>query len=171
MSLEANQPVGSGGVTQQDKNNAAITQGLVLAIGGIGVLNGLLSLSFSISTLALAGLLGMLSWGAMIGVIVVFFLWKDKGEFMHGHVRQALGLILISIAVGIVMAILGGIVGGTALLVTGRISAAVYLVSFLGLAINAAFGWCGYLGLQAAQKGEPIEYPVVGSFITNFGKK
>lgn len=171
MSMEANQPVGSGEVSQEHRQYAAITQGLILAMGALGLINGLLGLlPLGLGLIGLSGLLGTLGWLAMIGVVVVFFLWKDKGDFLYGHVRQALGLVLLSFAVAIVLGILSSFVG-VAAIVTGRLPTILVVTGLIGMAINAVFAYFGYNGLQAAQKGEPYLYPVVGEFIANFGKK
>lgn len=162
MGSEANQPVVSGEVSQEDKNYATIVQGLVLASG----------------LLSIIPILNMLSWVAVVGVIVLFFVWKDRSPFLSGHLRQALGLILISIAIGLVFAIIGGIVAAAAFGAAIRGNAAALgafgglgFFAIISLVLNLAVGVLGLMGLLAAQKGEAYEYPVVGKFITNFGQK
>lgn len=162
MGSEANQPVVTGEVSQEDKNYATIVQGLVLASG----------------LLSIIPVLGMLSWIAVVGVIVLYFVWKDRSAFLSGHLRQALGLILIAIAIGIVFAIIGGIMAAAAFGAAMRGNAAALaglgglgVFGIIQFVVNLAIAACGLMGLLAAQKGEAYEYPVVGKFITNFGQK
>lgn len=157
---EANQPVPSGAVTQDDKNNAAIVQGLVLATGVLGIIP----------------ILSTIGWLAAVGVIVLYFVWKDKSDFVKGHLRQALGLMLVWVAVGIVLMIVGMIIGAMVIGAMmrgsfGALAGLTTLMTVVGLVINLGIGALGLMGLLAAQKGEAYEYPVVGKFISNFGQK
>lgn len=183
--MEANQPIDAGEVSQQDRSNATIVQALILAMGAAGLLGGLLGILPGYGLLGLSSLLAVVNWGAAIAVIVLFFMWKDKGEFMYGHLRQALGLVLLSLVVSIALTIVGVIVGAIVgmfvvasapsamALATGvrAVTPVVLIVGLLGMAVNAVFAWFGYQGMQAAQKGQSYLYPYVGEFIANFGKK
>lgn len=162
MGMETNQPVVEG-VTQDEKNNASIIQGLVLGAGVLGFIP----------------FINFFGWLCSIAVIVLYFVWKDKGPFVGHHARQGMGLQLILVAVGIVLAIIGAIVAAAtfsslargSLGGIGAIGTVGMLFTVIGFAINIGSAVLGLLGLLAAQKGETYTYPVIGNFITNFGKK
>lgn len=138
---------------QQNRNLAMVVHGLV-ALTGLS------------SVLPILGYIGLL---ASIATVVLYFVWKSKGEFVTRHAKQAAGLQVVLFLVGLLLSVIvGGAVATTAM--AGGFGAALAIGGFLALV-----GWIiglialilGIMGLMSAQKGQPYTYPLIGRYIDN----
>jgi uncharacterized Tic20 family protein len=74
--------------------------------------------------------------------IVIWTTWKDKSKFIDDHGKEALNFQITMLLAYVIGFIFGPL---------------TYYVSFLLVwAVGAAFGW---MGAQAAQKGQVFRYP------------
>lgn len=98
---------------------------------------------------------GILSYLTLIGLILAFVLNKgeNKSDFSSFHLRQGLGLTVISFLSGILAFVLGLIpfLKGMSSLIYSVISIAVFIFIIMGLI--------------AAIKGEKKEVPFIGALI------
>lgn len=138
---------------QQNRNLAMVVHGLV-ALTGLS------------SVLPVLGYIGLL---AAVATVVLYFVWKSKGEFVARHAKQAAGLQALLFVIGLLLSVVvGGAVAATAM--AGGFGAALAIGGFLALV-----GWIiglialilGVMGLMSAQKGQPYTYPVIGRFVDN----
>lgn len=140
-------------VSQEDRNLAMVVHGLV-ALTGLA------------SVVPVFGAIGLL---AAIATVVLYFVWKTKGDFVARHAKQAAGFQVVLFVIGLILTILGGglMVGSAAMGSMGGMLAMGGLVALIGWVIGLAALALGVMGLLKAQKGEEYTYAVVGKFVDN----
>ncbi|KUF44911.1 DUF4870 domain-containing protein [Myroides marinus] len=95
--------------------------------------------------------LSIVSYITVIGWIVAFFLGKEKADnLLKYHLRQALGVVVLSFALGIVIQVVARILPAMAML----ISSVLYLISIGYMVI-------GILN-AAGEKQKPL--PIIGQW-------
>lgn len=140
-------------VSQQDRNLAMVVHGLV-ALTGLS------------SVVPVFGGLGLL---AAIATVVLYFVWKTRGDFVARHAKQAAGFQVVLFVIGLILGILGGglMVGSAAMGSVGGAIAMGGLLALIGWVIGLAALAVGVMGLLKAQKGEEYIYPVIGKSVDN----
>lgn len=139
--------------SQDDKNLAMVVHGLVALTGLAAVV-------------PVFGAIGLL---AAIATVVLYFVWKSKGEFVTRHAKQAAGLQVVLFAIGIILTILGGglLFGSAAMGNVGGAIAMGGLMALVSWIIGLGALALGIMGLLKAQKGEAYTYPVIGQWVDN----
>lgn len=120
----------------------------------------------------LAHVAAIFGWVGVVANIVLFVLYREKSQYVTGHVKQGLGLSVIGVAGSWLLGLLGA--GGlTSLFYSGAFGAAVGMGLLLGL-LGAAFGITvlvlGILAAIKGFKGEEHRYPLFGEFVAKIGE-
>ncbi|HIH11744.1 TPA: hypothetical protein HA241_06140 [Candidatus Woesearchaeota archaeon] len=106
---------------------------------------------------------------AVLSYLLVGIIWffadekMRKNRFVAFHVKQALVLLVISVAVSIVFAILGSILGLFFLMMGG-----FFFIFWIGRIINLLVFALALWGIISAAQGKEQELPVIGSFAKKF---
>jgi len=91
--------------------------------------------------------LGIVAYVTLVGWIIALIKNKPKDEYVSFHIRQMLGLIVVSLIINIVFGLIAGVLN-------------IGLISLVGFVISA-FLWV--VGLMGALKEEKKLIPVIGA--------
>lgn len=116
----------------------------------------------------------LLNWVGLIVNVVLYVVYRPKSSYVTHHVKQALGLQLISIVVVAILGLVAGVGSVSALGSVGKYGGKALLGSmFMGIGSTALIGLITLvMAVIAAVKGfQGTEYrhPLFGEFVARLG--
>lgn len=117
----------------------------------------------------LSHILCLFSWIGLVANLVIFFIYKEKSAYVGRHAKQALGLQLISLVLGLVVggASVASVFGAMA---GGHMGAAVGMgltLALIGAALGITVLVLVIIGAVKGFTGQEYLHPVFGRAVDN----